>query len=100
MPEMLTIDMEPMDIALIVLLILNGLQFLFFGIRKLINYIGDHRFLSLMAKKKIDTLAITESKDMEEYNLQKEGSCQLTEREYKFIKKMMKKIRRRQGNDL
>lgn len=85
--------MEPIDISLIVLLILNGLQFLFFGIRKLINYIGDHRFLSLMAKKKIDTLAITESKDMGEYNLQKEGSCQLTEREYKFMKKMMKKLK-------
>lgn len=86
-------DMEPIDIALIVLLVLNSFQLLYFGIRKLINYIGDHRFLSLMAKKKIDTLAITKSKDMEEYNLQKESSCQLTEREYKFIKKMMKKIR-------
>ena len=86
-------NMELIDIALIVLLILNGLQFLFFGIRRLINYIDDHRFLSLMAKKKIDTPAITKSKDMEEYNLQKESSCQLTEREYKFIKKMMKKLR-------
>lgn len=48
--------------------ILNGFQFLFFGIRKLINHIGDHIILS-----KIDTPAITEPKDMEEYNLQKEG---------------------------
>lgn len=86
-------EIKPIDIALIVLLILNGLQFLFFGIRKLTDYIDDRRILALMARKKVDLLAIAKSKNMEEYNLQKEKSCQLAKREYIFMKKIVKKLR-------